>query len=64
MARVGSRLLAHRARPAAATPVKLATWNVNSLKMRLPRVLDWLARHGPDVLCLQETKVDDPGFPR
>ena len=43
--------------------MKLATWNVNSLKMRLPRVLDWLARHGPDVLCLQETKVDDPAFP-
>ncbi len=43
--------------------MKLATWNVNSLKMRLPRVLDWLAQHGPDVLCLQETKVEDPAFP-
>ena len=31
--------------------------------MRLPRVLDWLAQHGPDVLCLQETKVEDPAFP-
>ena len=43
--------------------MKLATWNVNSLKMRLPRVLDWLAQHAPDVLCLQETKLEDPGFP-
>jgi exodeoxyribonuclease-3 len=43
--------------------MKLATWNVNSLKIRLPHVLDWLARHSPDVLCLQELKLDDPHFP-
>jgi len=43
--------------------VKLATWNVNSLKVRLPQVLDWLAAHGPDVLCLQETKLEDANFP-
>jgi len=43
--------------------VKLATWNVNSLKVRLPQVLDWLAAARPDVLCLQELKQDDPHFP-
>lgn len=43
--------------------MKLATWNVNSLKVRLPQVLDWAARHQPDVLCLQETKLEDPNFP-
>jgi exodeoxyribonuclease-3 len=44
--------------------LKLATWNVNSLKVRLPQVLDWLAQHRPDVLCLQETKLEDANFPR
>ena len=43
--------------------MKLATWNVNSLKVRLPQVLDWLGAHRPDVLCLQETKVEDAAFP-
>ena len=43
--------------------MKLATWNVNSLKVRLPQVLDWAARHRPDVLCLQETKVENEKFP-
>lgn len=43
--------------------MKIATWNVNSLKVRLPHVLDWLARHQPDALCLQETKTEDKGFP-
>ncbi|MCX7627178.1 MAG: exodeoxyribonuclease III [Methylophilaceae bacterium] len=43
--------------------MKLATWNVNSLKVRLPQVLDWLAANQPDVLCLQETKLEDAGFP-
>jgi len=43
--------------------MKLATWNVNSLKVRLPQVLDWLATHRPDVLCLQETKLEDASFP-
>lgn len=43
--------------------MKLATWNVNSLKVRLPQVLEWLARHGPDALCLQETKLENPKFP-
>lgn len=43
--------------------MKIATWNVNSLNVRLPHVLDWLAANQPDVLCLQETKLDDPKFP-
>jgi exodeoxyribonuclease-3 len=43
--------------------MKLATWNVNSLKVRLPQVLDWAGRHRPDVLCLQETKLEDANFP-
>ncbi|MDP2154365.1 MAG: exodeoxyribonuclease III, partial [Sulfuricella sp.] len=43
--------------------MRLATWNVNSLKVRLPQVLDWLAAHQPDVLCLQETKLEDVNFP-
>jgi exodeoxyribonuclease-3 len=41
----------------------LATWNVNSLTARLPRVLEFLDKHHPDVLCLQETKVGDATFP-
>ncbi len=43
--------------------MRLATWNVNSLKVRLPQVLDWLASHRPDALCLQETKLEDSKFP-
>lgn len=43
--------------------MKLATWNVNSLKVRLPQVIEWLGRHRPDVLCLQETKLEDASFP-
>jgi len=42
---------------------RLATWNVNSLKVRLPHLLDWLARATPDVVCLQETKTEDKSFP-
>ncbi len=44
--------------------MKLATWNVNSLKVRLPQLLTWLVREQPDVVCLQETKLEDHGFPR
>lgn len=43
--------------------MQIATWNVNSLKARLPRVEDWLATHQPDVLCMQETKFADVAFP-
>ncbi len=44
--------------------MKLATWNVNSLKVRLPHLLDWLAAAKPDVICLQELKLEDAKFPR
>ena len=44
--------------------MKLATWNVNSLAVRLPQVLAWLAEHPVDVLVLQETKLTDDKFPR
>jgi exodeoxyribonuclease III len=43
--------------------VKIATFNVNSIRKRLPIVIDWLKTHQPDVLCLQETKVHDSEFP-
>ena len=43
--------------------MKFATWNVNSLNVRLPHVLDWLRDNQPDVLCLQETKQEDSKFP-
>ena len=43
--------------------MKIAIWNVNSLKVRLPHVLDWLSATDMDVLCLQETKLTDENFP-
>ncbi len=43
--------------------MKIATWNVNSLNVRLPQVLDWLRDRQPDILALQETKLTDPDFP-
>ncbi len=43
--------------------MQLATWNVNSLKVRLPQVITWLETHPVDVLCLQETKLCDEKFP-
>jgi exodeoxyribonuclease III len=43
--------------------MRLATWNVNSLRVRLPQLLAWLERERPDVVCLQETKVVDADFP-
>lgn len=43
--------------------MRLATWNVNSMNVRLPHVLEWLATVQPDVLCLQETKQEDHKFP-
>jgi exodeoxyribonuclease-3 len=42
--------------------VRLATWNVNSVKQRLPRLLPWLDERNPDVVCLQETKLTDDAF--
>lgn len=43
--------------------MKLATWNVNSLSARLPFVLEWMEANGPDILCMQETKLADGAFP-
>ena len=43
--------------------MKIASWNVNSLRVRLTHVLDWLAAAQPDVLAIQETKTKDPDFP-
>ena len=43
--------------------MRLATWNVNSLTARLPRVTEWLDQQQPDVLCMQETKQADDKFP-
>jgi len=42
--------------------VRLATWNVNSIKQRVPRLLPWLDQRRPDVVCLQETKLADEAF--
>jgi len=42
--------------------VRVATWNVNSVKQRVPRLLPWLDERAPDVVCLQETKLADAGF--
>jgi exodeoxyribonuclease-3 len=44
--------------------VRIVTWNVNSIRVRLPRLFALLERHSPDVVCLQETKVVDEDFPR
>ena len=44
--------------------VRLATWNVNSIAARLPRLLEWLEQTAPHVVCLQETKIADALFPR
>ena len=52
-----------RAPAVASAAVRLVTWNVNSLKARLPRVEEWLAAVQPDVVCLQETKLADDAFP-
>ena len=43
--------------------MKIASWNVNSLKVRLPHLRDWLASAAPDVVALQETKTEDAKFP-
>ena len=43
--------------------MKIVTWNVNSLKVRLPHVLEWLDSNRPDALCLQELKLEDKVFP-
>jgi exodeoxyribonuclease III len=45
-------------------PLRIATWNVNSLAARMPRVVEWLGRVEPDVLCVQETKLGGDAFPK
>ncbi len=45
-------------------PIRVVTWNVNSVRARLPRLLPWLEEHRPEVCCLQETKCVDEVFPR
>lgn len=49
-------------RPGSLRRVRIATWNVNSVRPRIPRLLPWLEQRRPDVVCLQETKVSDAGF--
>ena len=44
--------------------MRLASWNVNSLKVRLPQLLEWLSQQQPDIVCLQETKLEDQNFPK
>ncbi len=45
------------------SPMKIASWNVNSLKVRIPHMTEWLAASRPDVVALQETKLEDAKFP-
>lgn len=52
-----------QAEAGAAAPMKIATWNVNSIKARLPIIVDWLASAGPDIVLLQELKCVDEAFP-
>src|SRR5947209_1896578 len=42
---------------------KIATWNVNSLRVRLSQLLEWLSQNQPDVIAIQETKLEDHNFP-
>ncbi|MFN0205007.1 MAG: exodeoxyribonuclease III [Planctomycetota bacterium] len=44
--------------------IKIVSWNVNSIRARLARVTAWLQKHNPDVLCIQESKVEDAKFPK
>jgi exodeoxyribonuclease-3 len=50
-------------KPGQEKTVQIATWNVNSLRVRGAQVLEWLRTHNPDVVALQETKMQDPDFP-
>jgi exodeoxyribonuclease-3 len=47
----------------SAETLKIATWNVNSIRIRLPLILSWLTEQQPDIVCLQETKVENHQFP-
>ena len=50
--------------PPTVPPMRIATYNVNSIRERLPHLLAWLARAAPDVVCLQELRIRDGEFPR
>jgi exodeoxyribonuclease III len=58
------RPLGHGAGASDKTPMRIATWNVNSIKQRVDNLVTWLAERQPDVVCLQETKCVDESFPR
>ena len=60
----GHRLLRLRHELRASSTVRIATWNVNSIKQRLDAAVAWLAERQPDIVCLQETKCVDDAFPR
>ena len=54
----------HDASTEPGSLTRIASWNVNSLKVRLPQLLEWLDSRAPDIVCLQETKLEDHNFPR
>jgi exodeoxyribonuclease III len=60
---VGHGYLAHNESP-VDRPMRIATWNVNSVKQRIENLTAWLTERAPDVVCLQETKTVDEAFPR
>ena len=51
-------------RSSVRTPMRIATWNVNSVRQRIENLSAWLAERAPDIVCLQETKTVDEAFPR
>jgi len=55
--------IAPRRGPADSRPMKIATYNVNGITSRLPRLLEWLEKESPDIACLQELKIPDARFP-
>jgi exodeoxyribonuclease-3 len=59
---LGAKLAERPLRRRYGEAVRVATWNVNSVKQRIPRLLPWLEQRSPDVVCLQETKLEDAAF--
>src|SRR6185369_2219943 len=62
--RLGCRTAPYQRRLRDDAPMKIATYNVNGIKSRLPNLLEWLGREQPDVACLQELKALDGAFPQ
>lgn len=60
---MGAAVITYGRAPGSVGDVLLVTWNVNSLKARMERVVPWIEANAPDVLCLQETKMTDDAFP-